>query len=46
MIKMSMRQQHVLQPAKPEPGAQQLALGPLPAVDQKPARSASDEQRR
>jgi hypothetical protein len=46
MIEMSMRQQYVLQPAKPEPGAQQLALGPLAAVDQKPARPASDEYRR
>src|SRR5260370_32664161 len=46
MIEVSMRQQHMSQPAKPELRADQLALGSLSAIDQEPARALGDEQRR
>src|SRR5262245_34630874 len=39
MVEMRMGQQHVLQAAKPELGAHQLALGPLAAIDQEPLRA-------
>ena len=42
VIEMRVGQQHVAEPAKPEPGAQQLALRPLAAIDQKPVRPAAD----
>ena len=44
MIEVQMGQQHVIQPAKAEPGAHQLALGPLAAIDEKPRRPANDQQ--
>src|SRR6266446_5928667 len=46
MVEMKVGQQHVLQPAKPESGTHQLALGALPAIDEEASRSAANEQRR
>ena len=42
MIEVSVGQQHLPEPAKPKPGAQQLALGSLPAIDQKPVGPVPD----
>ena len=39
-----MRQQHMRQAAKSEPGAHQLALRAFAAIDQKPDRALGDEQ--
>ena len=44
MVEMRMRQQDMTQPAKAEPGAHQLALSSLAAIDQKPIGPASDIQ--
>ena len=44
MIEMKVGQQHVAEPAKAEPGAHQLALCPLAAVDEKPGWPAGDQQ--
>src|SRR5271166_1250866 len=46
MIEMKVGQEHVAEPAKSEPGAHQLALGPLAAIDEKPIRPAGNERRR
>jgi len=46
MIEMGVRQQHVSEPAKAHPGAHQLALGSLAAIDEKAIRPGADEQRR
>src|SRR5882672_5558110 len=46
MVEVKVGQQHVLQPAKPESGAHQLALGALAAIDEEASRPAANEQRR
>jgi hypothetical protein len=46
MIEMGMRQQHMSQPAKPDAGAHQLALGSLTAIDEEAIRPCAHEQRR
>ncbi len=45
MVEMGVGQQHLAQPAKAEPGAHQLALGPLAAIDQKPVRAVAEVER-
>jgi hypothetical protein len=44
MIEMGVRQKHLVEPVKAEPGAHQLALRAFAAIDEKPARAAADLQ--
>ena len=46
MIEMRMGQQHMAEPAKSGPGAQDLPLRALAAIDQKPLSAGADQQGR
>ena len=46
MIEMGMRQQHMTEPAKADPGTHQLALGSLTAIDEETIGPSANDQRR
>jgi hypothetical protein len=46
MVEVGMGQQHPAEPAKAEPGSQELALRAFAAIDEQPARAMADHEGR